>query len=209
MKIYWQSHPLCFGNVLFLNYTINLEIIIFSTVCDIFNQIDPPNSQFLKSTDKSKWTAKDVADSVCSICYFGLSGKRDESVQFSKLQLLLTCWNKIKQFAFWKLVHCTVLKKQYKLDSLIQVLICLSALKPSFFCEYYYIINNWNFAHTHMQYTEMHTPLKQKLKSWPLLPKDWKGLSWGTEVRYYCSAIPPASVFIHQGLNVIVHFKLK
>ena len=34
-------------------------VILFSLI-----QIGPPNSQFLKSKDKSTWTAKDVADSV-------------------------------------------------------------------------------------------------------------------------------------------------
>lgn len=36
-------------------------LIIFSLV-----QIGPPNPRFLKSTDKSTWSAKDVADSVFS-----------------------------------------------------------------------------------------------------------------------------------------------
>ena len=34
-------------------------VILFSLI-----QIGPPNSQFLKSKDKSTWTAKDVVDSV-------------------------------------------------------------------------------------------------------------------------------------------------
>lgn len=36
-------------------------LIVFSLV-----QIGPPNPRFLKSTDKSTWSAKDVADSVFS-----------------------------------------------------------------------------------------------------------------------------------------------
>lgn len=34
-------------------------------LCPLF-QIGPPNIQLLKSKDKSKWSAKDVADTVLS-----------------------------------------------------------------------------------------------------------------------------------------------
>ncbi|WJX46184.1 hypothetical protein P8452_33008 [Trifolium repens] len=53
------------------------HLIVSERVVDLIDNlilsvsIDPPNSQFLKSTDKSKWTAKDVADSVLSANVWG------------------------------------------------------------------------------------------------------------------------------------------
>lgn len=44
----------------------NLFHSFVETYCNMFIQIGPPNSQFLKSKEKSTWTAKDVADSVLS-----------------------------------------------------------------------------------------------------------------------------------------------
>lgn len=49
----------------FTNYPMIMFFLRFILLSYV-NQIGPPNSQFLKSMDKSTWNAKDVADSVLS-----------------------------------------------------------------------------------------------------------------------------------------------
>ena len=71
-------------------------MILFSLI-----QIGPPNSQFLKSKDKSTWTAKDVADFVLAdkaalvICLRVILCSKD---YFHFPQLLLV-WQSLWNFA--------------------------------------------------------------------------------------------------------------
>lgn len=68
---YWQPHPICYGTMTIFDYQKD-SFISSSTVFPYYKvitmclQIGPPNPTFLKSTDKSTWEAKDVADSVLS-----------------------------------------------------------------------------------------------------------------------------------------------